>query len=392
VNTQRFLKITCLLLLLGLPKVVQAQVAYSTNADGSVYAYSTNADGSVTILDYGGPPWAVTIPTNINGLPVTSIGDAAFFENGSLTSFTIGNSVTSLGDDIFTYCENLTNVTIGNSVTNIGDFDFEYCSNLTSVTIGNSVTSVGGEAFQYCRGLTSITIPNSVTNIGNSAFYFCTALTNVTIGTNVTSIEDYAFDGTSLIRLTIPNSVTSIGYMTFEDISVAQLIIPNSVTSIGEYAFAASGLINVTIGNGVTNIGDYAFGGCTRLTRVYFQGNSPTPTNDTSVFSREPATVYYLPGTIGWGTTFDGIPAVLWNPQAQRNASFGVKTNQFGFNITGSSNLVVVVESCTNLANPVWTPVSTNTLNTFVGTNGTSYFSDPQWTNYPARFYGFSFP
>jgi hypothetical protein len=31
--------------------------------------------------------------------------------------------------------------------------------------------------------------------------------------------------------------------------------------------------------------------------------------------------------------------------------------------------------------------LSTNTLNTFVGTNGTSYFSDPQWTNYPGRFY-----
>src|SRR5690348_15978282 len=39
-----------------------------------------------------------------------------------------------------------------------------------------------------------------------------------------------------------------------------------------------------------------------------------------------------------------------------------------------------------NFANPAWTPVSTNTLNTLVGTNGTSYFSDPNWTNYPRRF------
>ena len=53
----------------------------------------------------------------------------------------------------------------------------------------------------------------------------------------------------------------------------------------------------------------------------------------------------------------------------------------------GSSNLVIVVEACTNLANPGWTPIGTNTLNTFIGTNGTSYFSDPDWTNYPGRFY-----
>jgi hypothetical protein len=64
-----------------------------------------------------------------------------------------------------------------------------------------------------------------------------------------------------------------------------------------------------------------------------------------------------------------------------------VRTNRFGFNITGSSNLVMVVEACTDLANPVWSPVGTNTLNIFIGTNGTAYFSDPQWTNYPGRFY-----
>ena len=66
---------------------------------------------------------------------------------------------------------------------------------------------------------------------------------------------------------------------------------------------------------------------------------------------------------------------------------FGFATNQFGFNLTGSSNQVVVVEGCTNLTNPAWSPVSTNTLNTFIGTNGTAYFSDQQWTNYPGRFY-----
>jgi len=64
------------------------------------------------------------------------------------------------------------------------------------------------------------------------------------------------------------------------------------------------------------------------------------------------------------------------------DASFGVRTNQLGFINIGSSNLVIVVEACTNLANPIWSSVGTNTL-----TDGSSYFSDSQWTNYPARFY-----
>src|ERR1039457_1786920 len=141
-------KLLALLLLLVLPAVAQAQ-----------NAYSTNADGSANIVAYAGPPWVVTIPTNINGLTVTSIGTNAFYDYPSLSS-----------------------VTIPNSVTSIGTAAFFYCTSLTSVTIPNSVTSIGGDAFYYCTSLTSITIPNSVTSIGDYAFYFCPRLTSVTIG------------------------------------------------------------------------------------------------------------------------------------------------------------------------------------------------------------------
>ena len=59
-----------------------------------------------------------------------------------------------------------------------------------------------------------------------------------------------------------------------------------------------------------------------------------------------------------------------------------VQTNQFGFNIAWASGQVVAVEACTDLANPIWSPLQTNTLS-----SDTPYFSDPHWTNYPARFY-----
>jgi hypothetical protein len=125
---------------------------------------------------------------------------------------------------------------------------------------------------------------------------------------------------------------------------------------------------------------------CTSLTSLYFQGNAPSV--GSTVFNYDNnVTVYYLPGTTNWSPTFAGSPTVLWNPQAQSDASFGMRTNRFGFNIIGSSNLVIVVEACTNLANPLWSPLRTNTLNTYIGTNGTSYFSDAKWTNYPGRFY-----
>jgi hypothetical protein len=83
---------------------------------------------------------------------------------------------------------------------------------------------------------------------------------------------------------------------------------------------------------------------------------------------------------------FGGWPTALWyqsNPMILGSGyGLGATTNGFGFTISWATNVPVVVEACTDLSNPVWTPVSTNTL-----TSGTNYFSDSQWTNFPSRFY-----
>jgi hypothetical protein len=151
---------------------------------------------------------------------------------------------------------------------------------------------------------------------------------------------------------------------------------------------SCSNLTSATIGSGLTNLGVIAFSECTSLTGVCFRGNAPGAAS--TVFSGDTnATVYYLPGTTGWYTPFGGCSnVVLWNPQVQTSdGSFGVRTNHVGFNITGTSNLVIVMEACTNLANPVWSPLQTITL-----TGSPAYFSDPNWTNYPSRFYGLGVP
>jgi hypothetical protein len=219
----------------------------------------------------------------------------------------------------------------------------------------------------------------------------------VDLNSNVTIIGDTAFARcTNQGSISIPNTVTAIADNTFEYCSaLTGIIIPNSVTSIESSAFQNSPVLtSTTIGSGVTNIGTSAFAACSKLKAVCFQGNAPGNGSDSTVFPGDnSAMVYYLPGATGWHSLFDSETAFLWNPRAASgDASLGVRTNRFGCNIIGSISLTLVAEACTNTFKPVWSPVSTNVLNSPTGVNRASYFSEPQWTNYPGPFYRLRFP
>ena len=138
------------------------------------------ASDTVTITGYDRKAsGALIIPTDIEGKPVTSIGEAAFLGT-FLTSITIPDSVTSIGESAFQYCASLKAITIPEGVTSIGDGAFYQCTGLTNITIPDSITSIGNWAFRNCSRLKSITISEGVTNIGTLAFYGCKRLAAVT--------------------------------------------------------------------------------------------------------------------------------------------------------------------------------------------------------------------
>jgi hypothetical protein len=313
-------------------------------------------------------------------------------------SYTIPDGVITIAEGAFFFSRNLINATISGSVTNIVGPPFDFCNGITNIEVSATnpaYVSLNGVLFdkaedvlvQYPPGITNVSyiIPNGVTTIQGDAFSGCTSLADLTLPDSVTNIGDWGtFLGCSrLASLVIPNGVTSIPDDAFSYCtSLATIVIPDTVTNIGMDAFTScSNLTSVTIPDSVTDIGELAFYSCGNLTSAYFQGNPPA--DGGGAFGDTPAIVYYLPGTSGWGATFGNVPAVLWNPQAQ-NAFAG--TGQFGFEITGPTNAVIVVQACTNLTNPVWIPVSTNTLDG----NGVSSFSDEQSANSPRRFFRFS--
>jgi len=225
---------------------------------------------SITITEYIGNDSEINIPELIDGLPVTVIGEYAFFDC-DIKNITIPSSVTTIGECAFSGCS-LTSVSISSSVTTIGEGAFSN-SSLLSINVdmrNTNYTSVGGVLFDK-SGKTLICypagkkgaydIPLSVTTIGVRAFYGCDGLTNVDIPLTVRTIGVEAFRACmSLSSITIPQGVKTIEALTFMGCdNLSSVTIPSSVTAIGALAFQyCNKLSSVTISR-KTMLGNGAF-------------------------------------------------------------------------------------------------------------------------------------
>jgi hypothetical protein len=158
------------------------------------------------------------------------------------------------------------------------------------------------------------------------------------------------------------------------------------VTGIAADSFVSDNgnLTSVIIPGSVTNLQSQAFGYCGNLTGVFFLGNAPH--SNAGIFtSGTGVTVYYLPGTTGWGPTFSGVPAVLWNPPlpalgiatySNQPVVFFPVTASIGSNPIGPNSIGTnyVLQMTTNSASTNWVTIS-NTIPFII--------IRPQMTNLP---------
>ncbi|WP_017472566.1 leucine-rich repeat protein [Amphibacillus jilinensis] len=269
--------IMVIIALLGLmiPKVTVDAIDHN-------FEYIDNGDGTAAITGYNGSEGGdIVIPSELNGLTVTSIRDGDYlnsaFKSLSIKTLTLPDSLEYIGSYAFMDNE-LESVEIPDNVTAIGlraFMDNEIRSlvlpdglkeiigsafvnnSLESLIIPDSVTTIGASAFQN-NNLESLTIPSSVTEIGNAAFS-SNNLTSVDIPDSVTVIGGSVFYRNNLKSIEIPDSVTEIRQSSFRENSLESVTIPDSVTNIGNYAFQENNLTSVTILNDAVDFGSNVF-------------------------------------------------------------------------------------------------------------------------------------
>ena len=264
---------------IGLAVTASMLTAVPASAE-EVYTY-TKTDTSVTITGYDGSISTLEIPEEIDGLPVTAIGDSAFEGKTEITSVTIPEGVTTIGEKSFYQCTNLESVVLPSTITEFsgGDkipgtgssdsrwdkisYSFAECTSLKSLTLTEGMTCIGGYAFANCTSLESVTIPASVTKWGEYSFYQCTSLKDITLEEGLTVMGCRAFSKTAVESVVIPSTIETWMQSVYRD----RAVLPETQANC---AFAeCENLSFVEFAEGLKSIKYCLFDSCTSLKKVF---------------------------------------------------------------------------------------------------------------------------
>lgn len=281
----------------------------------SGFAYTVKNNG-VLILSYNGEDTSVSVPAEIDGLPVISIGGGAFAGCTGLTNIVIPESIRNIGKDAFSGCANLNKVSmlgqelVLEGVTSSDSVSVHGSDGISSYSylIGNNqrAYAYGGNKYFYdipgkdwsSLGVKDIYLLPGFTGIGNYAFYNCDSSMKIYLSDNITYIDSGAFLMCSARRyanvgtntaftfskmgssLWVPGKNYALRHLFQDDVPVGMALtgvekdvtiftIPEEVIEIGESAFSGcSSLETVYIHDNITSIGGQAFYSCKGLKEI----------------------------------------------------------------------------------------------------------------------------
>ncbi len=223
-----------------------------------------------SVCGYKGAESNITVPSQINGKPVTQI--SSFYNNYYVQSEESGFFQTENKQPI--------SLAIPQSVKTIEKFAFSCCPTLCSVSLPDGLVKIGFRAFWECENLTSIKIPSSVKIIGEEAFAVKNAeegefgnelSEGIRLSEGLEYIAVRAFSGCKFKTIKIPDTVKYMGSGAFKFCrNLEEITLPKGLSEIPHMLFSGcKSLKSIKVSEGVKDICEFAFYDCPSLEEIY---------------------------------------------------------------------------------------------------------------------------
>lgn len=263
--------------------IVHNPVVEKVVVEGCKSDYETEVleTGSLRITKFiGFDEKEIIVPNQLEGRPITVIGENAFAKCTGIEKVVIPEGITAIENGAFSGCEALVSVVLPTTLRRLGNapkmkpsvYSWQTPTEIAhdGVFQGTSISSIilpagmnflGRKAFQNCKKLTQIDLPNGIKTIQQHCFSGCSSLKTVFLPDNLVEIETYAFYSTAIEKVEIPPSCLQIGRVAFKGCEqLNQVVLHEGLIKIGDSAFEnCKGLCAITIPNSVTEIGKSVF-------------------------------------------------------------------------------------------------------------------------------------
>ncbi len=299
---------------------------YRQNDSLESLVYTIRDDGSAMITSYSAKFWydpdpnftvELNIPSEIDGHPVTAIGDGALRESATkISGITLPPTIKEIGNRAI-YGRYLKYLKLNDGLEVIKDGAIDCGDVLETLVIPDSVKYIGTEAISG-EALKSITMPNNLEYMGKRIFYGSAydkdpanrvdgiqyhgqyliagirigyveidnpdpsaptenkqiheweAVGDIAIREGTTLMGVDAFGMSNITSVKLPSTLKSISKLGFYWCkNLNNVVIPGTVKEIGDNAFSwCESLSNLTISEGVEHIGEAAFFRCNNLNEV----------------------------------------------------------------------------------------------------------------------------
>lgn len=288
--------------------------------------YTIREDGSAMITSYSAKFWydpdpnftvELNIPSEINGHPVTAIGDGALRESATkISGITLPSTIKEIGNRAI-YGRYLKYLKLNDGLEVIKDYAIDCGDELETLVIPDSVKYIGSEAISG-EALKNITMPKNLEYMGKRIFFGsaydkdannrvdgiqyhgqyliagirigyaeidnpdpsaptenkqiheweATGDIEIREGTTLMGVD--AFEMSAITSVKFPStlkSISKLGFYWCENLN--NVVIPSNIKEIGDNAFSwCESLSNLIIEEGVEHIGEAAFFRCNNLNEV----------------------------------------------------------------------------------------------------------------------------